>query len=90
MFSVIFVDNNVKLKKDKTMTQKETQQLIDCCIENIDAVYCVCNNHPEIKDVEARPGFNVLTLLSQTKTLLEQLNCNTTACARAVVDAILP
>ena len=43
----------MKLKKDKTMTQKETQQLIECCLENIDAVYCVCNNHPEIKDIEA-------------------------------------
>lgn len=80
MFSSYFVDNDVKLKKDRTMTQKETQQLIDCCIENIDAVYYACNNNSEIKNVEARPGFSVLTLLSQTKTLLEQLNYNTTAC----------
>lgn len=59
------------------MIKKESQQLIDCCLENVDAVYCVCNNHPEIKDIEARPGYNVLTLLSQTKNLLEQLKNDT-------------
>lgn len=88
--AVIFIDNDVKLKRDRTITQKETKQLIDCCIENIDAVYYTCNNNSEIKNIEARPSFNVLTLLSQTKTLLEQLNYNTTTCARAVVDTILP
>ena len=55
------------------MTKEETQQLIDCCFENIDAIYRACAKHPELIGIKVRAGYNVLTLLSQTKTLMEQL-----------------